>query len=393
MKSKVKICPRIVKVFLFIAFLIFWVFNGGKAEAVWRVDLISPTATLVVNADPISSTFTLELILSDNHPFSSGLKKYELLVSINPDFATSTVVCSQDDIPSATLTLNSECFYTAPSYGTYYFRVKVSDYAGNMGVNDEEGIMGRIDPWFQTQGGDVHGQGGISSLVPEGEYFCKDINGYPGVVSYGTGSDYDFSTGSDKGEDRVSSKGWLAKTDLILPYNFTYFYNLLDSPTNDNWNDQAGLPANPGTGKTEIYYEPTNQAVHLGGFTIVSGRKVVILSRANVIVEGNTIVNPGGFLAVISSAQINIAPTVSQVQGMYTADGHISTGSAGEEQDNILFEGQGIFYSPSLVLARSPDPAVNFTTPAELFIFRPDLVLNAPSELWVSKMSWQEVAP
>ncbi|PJE67788.1 hypothetical protein COU95_00505, partial [Candidatus Shapirobacteria bacterium CG10_big_fil_rev_8_21_14_0_10_40_9] len=161
-----------------------------------------------------------------------------------------------------------------------------------------------------------------------------------------------------------------------------YFYNLLDSPTNDNWDDQAGLPANPGTGETEIYYEPENP-VHLRGFTIVSGRKVVILSQANVIVEGNTIVNPGGFLAVISSAQINIDATVNKVQGMYVADGHISTGSAGKELDTVLFEGQGIFYSLSIVLARSPARSVNKTTPAELFIFRPDLVLNAPRELWV----------
>ncbi|MFZ5366180.1 MAG: hypothetical protein ACOZBZ_02705, partial [Patescibacteria group bacterium] len=45
-------------------------------------------------------------------------------------------------------------------------------------------------------------------------------------------------------------------------------------------------------------------------------------------------------------------------------------------------------------LKNDPEATIqNSNTPAELFIFRPDLVLNAPRQLWSSKMSWLEVAP
>lgn len=256
------------------------------------------------------------------------------------------------------------------------------------------GLTKLLGPWFQTEGGDSHGQGGISSPVPDGEYFCKDspyTPAYPGVVSYVSATEPGFAP------NRISSKGWLANSSTLLSYNFNYFYSLLDSPT-ENWltGNALDFPANPGTGETEIVY--TTRPAHLPGFTNLSGRKIIVLTSSNAIIENNITLANDGFLAVIAAQHINISDSVSRVQGVYIAsetgcaDGcHISTG-----EGTVKFEGQGIFYARKFELHRDLDPdktTGNNIAPAETFIFRPDLVLNTPKELRVSKMSWLEVAP
>lgn len=283
------------------------------------------------------------------------------------------------------------------------------------------------DPWFQTQGGDVHGQTGISSPVIQGEYFCKVADGFPGVVSYGSG-DYDFQAGTEKGEDRVSPDpfGWLANSSYIPPFDYQYFYKKLDSPTTDNFKDSNGRRycdevACPTPAGTTIYYVDGDLNIqHNSNWAVPATSKIVVLIKGNLNIKltGNRkiTVAQGGFLGLIVNGNINIDGNIGDKQvavtpyleGVYLAVGDTSIIDTYEPDpadpglgSGRRLVGAGLFYARSgFNLQRDLKDdcsdlslVCNARNPAELFIFRPDLVLNAPRELWVSKMSWLEVAP
>ena len=106
-------------------------------------------------------------------------------------------------------------------------------------------------------------------------------------------------------------------------------------------------------------------------------------------ISANINVDPGGFLAIISSGNITIGNTVTNVEGVYVADGIIDSGTGTSQ-----LTGEGIFTGwEGISLNRDFNTIQNNTTPAERFIYRPDLVRNAYHYLLKPKVSWQEVAP
>jgi len=242
----------------------------------------------------------------------------------------------------------------------------------------------KIPTWFQTQEGDVHAQTNISTRIPDNNEFCLDGGGgTPGVVSYG--NNYDFETGSDKGEERVSSTDWLAQAEFSRK-RFDYFYELLGSP---EWNYgvypyPVGLPADSG-----FYY--TEDSLNVGGWFAPAGQKIVILVDNDVSIDGDVDVGVGGFLAIISSGKIKVANTVSQVEGVFIADGEFEVDGVVTGSD-VQFLGEGIFVAGSFDLGRDLDD-LNETVPAGKFVYRPDFWINAPKELWATSYTWQELSP
>ena len=65
-----------------------------------------------------------------------------------------------------------------------------------------------------------------------------------------------------------------------------------------------------------------------------------------------------------------------------------------EKSNNFL---KGFFASSQFVLERDLGDVVNPTTPAELFTFRPDFLINsykdADYNLWWFDFKWEEIAP
>jgi len=237
--------------------------------------------------------------------------------------------------------------------------------------------------WFQTKGGDVSSQGEISSSIPESvlePYFSLEQNGYPGVVSFNSEATPFFDGGS------VSSKGWLARQPLVFPFSFEQFYKKLDQPE-VNWNgtDDAPFVNPPEKGETRVIYSQGKATIE--EIELSSGGKLIILVKGEVEIKGDIVVSPGSFLGIIANDDIKFDSSVGKAQGMFFSDGRILTGG-GDKQ----FLGEGIFYAKAFGLSRSLGNRDSFE-PAEIFTFRPDLVINAPYELYFSVISWQEVAP
>jgi|GEM_PF-3373034 len=81
-------------------------------------------------------------------------------------------------------------------------------------------------------------------------------------------------------------------------------------------------------------------------------------------------------------------PTTSGGVPTFTPTPTTSGGGGGSDIELTL---EGFFYSPTVFLRRNL--ADNRFNPAELFIFRPDFMINAPLELLEMQTNWQEINP
>lgn len=256
----------------------------------------------------------------------------------------------------------------------------------------EEECSGSVDvevipsgPWYQTQEGDVRAEASIGADIPQScvdDPSCEAVfsldgsGGSPGVVSYGGGIAPDFSPGS------VSSTGWLAGHSFSKK-GYDFFYQLLGSPTSANFSDLSDIDVGE-----VVYYGGDATDVSIDA-DFPGGRKAVVFVDGNVIINTDINVSEGDFLAIIASGEIEINPSVSQIEGVFISDDAFKTGvtaALGTE-----FTGEGMFIADSFTLGRNLDTGNQW--PAEKFIYRPDFWLNAPNEILVSSYTWEEVVP
>ena len=236
--------------------------------------------------------------------------------------------------------------------------------------------------WWQVDKGNVHADGGsINSSIPATATKPYLITGIqPGLVSY-SGSlslgDLDVTGISETSND------WQAKTSYQgNKTDYGYFKRILED-------DLQAFAVWDGSqpGETGVYSAAGD--ISTSGVWNITTKKIVILADGNVTITGNINVDPDGFLAVISSGNITIGPAVTNVEGVYISDGVIDSGASASQ-----LTGEGIFTGwLGIDLRRDFNTIQNNTTPAERFIYRPDLVRNAYHYLLKPKVSWQEVAP
>lgn len=264
-------------------------------------------------------------------------------------------------------------------------------------------IVSSAPGWFQTHGGDVHTAGDVGSLIPDtatNMNFSMDLDLFPGVVSY-AGTSANFDQGS------VSSTGWLANTGFSLAKSsYDYYYSKLGEPTTENFD--GSKPSASGT-----YFANGDRVVN-SNWSVASGEKIVVLVNGDLGIKGTITVASGGFLSFIVKGDVFVDGNLENgsspvMEGIYLVDGTMTTNCGGIEigQPSIScgstvaskkrFIGAGMFIAKNgYVLNRDlgdSGQVKNSTTPSELFIFRPDLVINTPVSLQISGMSWLEVAP
>jgi len=264
------------------------------------------------------------------------------------------------------------------------------------------------DNWFQVQGGSLHADSGsVTSLIPAScdiDPVClpylitEDVDdGSVGVVSYtGNISLGDF-TAENIGE---GSDDWQADNTSYagIQTDYDYFYRLLEEvPEEESTIWDGSEPSANG-----VFLGEEEDQITVGGWNISSGTIAVILVPNDVLIDNNITVVPGGFLAIISSGDVTIADNVTDVQGVYVVDGVINTcqssqcgDSAGDgDVSGQQLVAEGIFVGwRGIDLRRDFLSSDNDTNPGELFIYRPDLQINAYNYLMKPFYTWREVAP
>ncbi|MGB9613589.1 MAG: hypothetical protein ACPL4K_05410 [Candidatus Margulisiibacteriota bacterium] len=240
--------------------------------------------------------------------------------------------------------------------------------------------------WFQTQEGDVHSGGSIRSRVPVGQNFSLDRSGgFPGVISY-TGLGADFTPGG------ISSKNWLANSGAKRN-SYSFFYQLLGSPALEP-PPTGGTISNSDLPKGDGGVKAYNGDIQTGDAWQIGRSRIVILTSGKFTISHKISIANEGSLVVVAKQGIDVAwnfgGSNNQVQGIFITDGTFNSSVGGSANNQLIVEGGVI--AQSVNLGRDLG-ANNGTTPAEKFVYRPDLWLNIYPQLWKRSHLWEEVAP
>ena len=385
-------------------------------------------------------------------PFNVGIDKSKILNSqVNPTHAYVDRVNFSivEDDPDGAIAVNPLSIDTnsEPNTPTNYNTAVQGNNLGTATIRadatlypegtcfDTVDVVIRPTAWIQTQGGDVYTSGSLSNEIPEtadNRNFSLDLNDWPGVIAHQEGVELgEYGWASDNDPDN-----WVVQSKYEgKPFGSFQFFKKKFALQMQEPNFTSG-EAPEGN---DVYYAQ--------GSVVLSGESwqnlgddrwiVLLVEGGDVTINDDIVVPLGSFLAIATDGDINFNGEVSRAQGMFVADGAIDTGvnpqAKIESKDflggvmnkakNLLnqvfrfdilardpgdlpsdpepsgssFEGQGVFVANEFILSRDFGDEKNDTTPAEIFIARPDFIMssyNGPDQnLWWFFQQWQEVAP
>ena len=286
--------------------------------------------------------------------------------------------------------------------------------------------------WFQTLGGNSWASGNIESLIPDTS--CTPPTCTPALIASNPNGDLDTAGFplSNTGAIVTSLTGgvYIHEADsrgnalqakalgVVVPIeNYDYFY--------DKFGDQAQILPNAGkpiVGSELAIYQYTGDLTltENNPWNLTNTEKIIVFVDGNLTIDDTvagenriTTVATGGdaFLMFIVSGDITItsrvgyadiytnpaAPNVANVEGVFIADGLLTVAGVAGATD-LKFIGAGTFVGWSGVdLQRNFDPGgspeLNNNAATEVFIFRPDLIVNAPRAVKSAQMTWREIEP
>jgi hypothetical protein len=321
-----------------------------------------------------SSTITYVTTTDTNGYYSFGVRSpstYTIDIDPGSEFVSAPKLTCQ----SSTSTFTSTGQATTRTFG--YLR----SYGG----------------WFQALNGSVYGALGIGDEIPgtmpvaQRHLILADASGSDGLAYFKSGT---LNLGTYPGVT-VSESGINANTGYGGDDpDYTYFKAKMGFFSKTPW-DGLGTPTyNGGANNFEIY-------THTGdiNFNITPsiGERVIYLIDGDVTVTGNITVPTTGssFMAVFASGSITINTNVTRVDGWWVGRSLsipcVDTSPADSicDETDVQFEGQGSFIGYDSISLSRDQGVTNNSQPAESFVYRPDLVINAPDPILVSKYIWR----
>lgn len=251
------------------------------------------------------------------------------------------------------------------------------------------------DAWVRVQGGGVYAGGNVYSYVPVNptpgpRSFMMVQDSYPGVVAYGT--NYDFDALGGAGSGFISSTNWLVKQTFPAPAADYYTTFLHNAGTTTAYTGAGAAPANTGM------YLASGDLATTANWSVTGGKKITMFIAGSLTINHTLTADDTSFLAIVVQGNITVSGTLGTatysstnptINGVFIANGTFDTGSS----TTLKFIGKGTFIANAFTLGRKLPLADNQNYPAELFIYNPANVFNAPQELTSFSYLWQEVAP
>lgn len=286
------------------------------------------------------------------------------------------------------------------------------------------------EAWFQVSGGHIGSDntGGSSVAIQSkitDEISCVAPNCVRSLLSEDQSSTAETDGFAVAGSGIIDANGYLNergptiassntnKTRYNERYEFFYRNSGLGlSPTNDFSGSETDIQK-PTYNANKIAYFQSGDVTLQSPWSVASGESYVIFIDGNLtLADGDGLsdqlidVAPGGFLGFIVSGDITIASslgnvtltnTTPNVEGVFIADGEFtieSKGTAAGGDDRIVLEGSYIGWSGVSLNRDFSDggsrSSENNDKPVEIFIYRPDFVVNMPDILLVPIRIWQE---
>jgi hypothetical protein len=171
-------------------------------------------------------------------------------------------------------------------------------------------------------------------------------------------------------------------------------YNHASSDLIDHYQNQAGK--NPVTNFSNVnsvnsdgLWRATNPSLTINNnHTFPNNLKAIIFIDQDLTIRGNITLPSNSSIAFIVNGDITIESNSEFIEGIYMAKGTFTT-----QASNKQFIGRGLFAAGSFSLNRDLDSGAtrkNYNTPAEQFVYRPELFLYAHEILKKPVYSWQE---
>ncbi len=305
---------------------------------------------------------------------------------------------------------------------------------GNI-TNVDFGIKQQDDnPWYQSVGGDVRiDEDNYRNIIPDGNSPVCTNSTYPYVSSNSisgnltsgvvfTGSNPNFSdTGNDR--SKASNRGWLLTGNEFSPSrpgtirtSYTYMNNIIEKgriTVNPMFGNSATKTCINNSGPdctfranllNGVYKSTTSVTIRGSGnpetYTFPDGRDYVFLIEDDLRIESNIQVNPGSTVTFIVSGDIIISPDVTELDGIYSADGSFITQgiATGANDQPLRIEGNvianaGLNAGEKFDQRRDLGDAQNVDCPAVTIVSRPDFILNGPELIRYTNYVIQEIAP
>jgi len=292
--------------------------------------------------------------------------------------------------------------------------------------------------WWQILGGNVFSEQNIQSLIPNSELpgYCNTTPGCvpalfdtdpsltldsPGFAFTNDGSISTYqnlSTSFLHLSDSRSNAIQAAATKTNLPAEkYDFFFKKIESKATALPSSQKPVPnTNPG-----IYYKTGDLTINENNsWRVNKNEQIIVFIDGNLYLDDTsaseqkiTTVETGGngFLAFFVKGNIIVSPNIGYndvftnphvpnmalVEGVFVADGTIEISGIPNNQDK-KFIGAGTFVGwegikLSRSFATSGDNSLNNQSPSEIFIFRPDFLVNTPQEIKSAHFYRREIQP
>jgi hypothetical protein len=310
-------------------------------------------------------------------------------------------------VPEFCTVIGNSCQFTvtAPSsaqIGTYTISASATHEDGTTTCTAQGGgsvpslpvTIESDDDWWQVVDMDLFTSGKLKSIVPENKYFELDgAGGFPGIPVYADTEDIPSG--------RISQgEGWIVNSNYSSKYT-TYNYSFFERMTADtsfntlnnyiNWlpageADKKGIKWYKGDGEPGSLYTLASS----GNIVLGNQEKVVILLDGDLNIRNNIQVDSSrsAFLMFVVNGDINIDQGVTRIEGIYYATGEFKTGAG-----NATLAVNGSVVAMQGVKLQRVLPSAQKVNPAEVFTYRPDLMLFIPPVFASTRVEWREVAP
>ncbi len=304
---------------------------------------------------------------------------------------------------------------------------------GNV-TNVDFGIKQQDDnPWYQSIGGDVRiDADGYRNIIPDGTtpicggstYPYLSSNSVSGNLTSGIAFTGNNPNLSNSGTDRAkaSDRGWLVTGNNFTPAkpgtirtSYAYMNNVIEkgrltvnsmfgTSTSKSCTTDSGPDCTLKANLLNGIYKSTNPVTIRGSgspetYTFPNGRDYIFLIEDDLRIESNIQINPGSTVTFIVSGDIIVSPDVTEIDGIYSADGSfITLGATTGNDDPLTIEGNvvtnaGLNPGKRFDQRRDLGDDQNAICPAVTFTSRPDFILNGPELLRFTNYVIQEIAP
>lgn len=323
------------------------IFDGSAGQACNNTGFLSPLSINNINFKNMSggTDATTNLVWSDSYlPLINGGGV------VNPD----------GDLPASgrfTRIIDTGVGTTVcPSSAQFNVSADVSAYSAAPSIQVDLSYIRDQEGWFQGKGLDMRANTEITSGVPVTVNTALSVDNLAiGVSNNGmvTGAIFGSISGNNNGIYGIPNN-WYYSDVGTDPHKYSY---------QTIYND---------------YF--VKLGVGITGVTVINtGETGVMFVNGDLTISSNVVVAANNYLMVVVSGSINIEASVTQVDGIYVANGNIN--ALGNSDSQLVIN--GILYSlGNIRLARSfTTKSDNNSTPAVVVNYRPNLIFAMPGRI------------